>query len=711
MKALTYYIGAALAAGALMTGCSSDELIAQGEGRVMITATVNSDVRVVSRAATEQELADECTIWISSEKGLVRKFEGMSSLPAEGIWLTAGSYVAEAWTGDSVSADFEKRYFKGYERFEIKPSTTTPVELTCKIANVVASVSYGDEVDEVLTDYTMTVGHSRGSLDFEGRDERKGYFMMPSTDTDLIWTLTGTTNEGKEFSRTGTIANARPATEYHLNVRYTGETTEVGGAYFTIEIDATEVVVEDEILISLAPEIAGIGYEIANPVYAEAREVGRKSVYITAASALTSVVVENNSFGRLLGISGDDFDLLKMSDNVKATLEAKGINFKYVYDDEADISNLRLNFEEEFTSLLTLGEYPITITATDALGKTTSATLNIFISDLPVNIEDVDPADVWAHTARLTAAVTKTDAEPGFVYRKAGSQEWIAAPTTLARSTMSAELTGLEAGTTYEYAAVAGDFTSAVKRFTTEAEAQIPNGGFEVWNTSSTPYLIGDRSFWDSGNHGSATLNINVTVPDNSIKHSGNYSIKMTSDFPSMFGIGKFAAGNVFTGRYLDTNGTDGELGWGRKFTSRPRALRGYVKYVSTEVNCNGGTQNKPQGYQDQGIVYIAVLDATTKDFTTSKSKDHYTEFPVIIQTKEQNLFDKTAPNVLAYGEKIFDTTSGEGMIEFEIPLEYTNTGVKAGHIMIVASSSRQGDYFIGGKGSTMWLDDLELVY
>lgn len=711
MKTIKYYIGAVLAAGALMTGCSADEMLSQGEGRVMITATVNSDVRVVSRATAEEELAEACNIWISSEKGLVRKYEGMASLPSEGVWLNAGSYVAEAWTGDSVSADFEKRYFKGYERFEVKPSTTTPVELTCKIANVVASVSYGDEVDEVLTDYTMTIGHSRGSLDFEGRDERKGYFMMPSTDTDLTWTLTGTTNEGKEFSRTGTIANARPATEYRLNVRYTGETTEVGGAYFIIEIDATEVTVEDEILISLAPEIVGIGYEIANPVYAEARSVGRKSVYITAASALTSVIVENDDFARLLEISGNDFDLLTMSDNVKATLEAKGINFKYVYDDEADISNLRLNFEEEFTSLLTLGEYPITVTATDALGKTSSATLNIIISDLPVNIEDVNPADVWAHTARLTAAVTNTDAEPGFIYRKAGSQEWIAAPATVTRSAMSAELTGLDAGTTYEYAAVAGDFTSAVKRFTTEAEVQLPNAGFEVWDTSATPYLIGDRSFWDSGNHGSATLNINVTTPDNSVKHSGEYSIKMTSDFPSMFGIGKFAAGNVFSGRYLDTNGTDGELGWGRKFTSRPRALRGYVKYVSTEVNCNGGTQNKPQGYQDQGIVYIAVLDATTKDFTTSKSKDHYTEFPVVIQTKEQNLFDKTASNVLAYGEKIFDTTSGEGMIEFEIPLEYTNTGVKAGHIMIVASSSRQGDYFIGGKGSTMWLDDLELVY
>ena len=32
-------------------------------------------------------------------------------------------------------------------------------------------------------------------------------------------------------------------------------------------------------------------------------------------------------------------------------------------------------------------------------------------------------------------------------------------------------------------------------------------------------------------------------------------------------------------------------------------------------------------------------------------------------------------------------------------------------YIIVVASSSKYGDYMEGGKGSTMWLDDLELVY
>ena len=59
----------------------------------------------------------------------------------------------------------------------------------------------------------------------------------------------------------------------------------------------------------------------------------------------------------------------------------------------------------------------------------------------------------------------------------------------------------------------------------------------------------------------------------------------------------------------------------------------------------------------------------------------------------------------------IFDSaTSGDGMIEFTINLNYTRTDVKPSYILCTASASIGGDYFVGGK-STMWLDDLELVY
>ena len=49
-------------------------------------------------------------------------------------------------------------------------------------------------------------------------------------------------------------------------------------------------------------------------------------------------------------------------------------------------------------------------------------------------------------------------------------------------------------------------------------------------------------------------------------------------------------------------------------------------------------------------------------------------------------------------------------MVEFTIPLKYREGRIPT-DIILVASSSRYGDYFAGGVGSTMWLDDLKLIY
>ena len=48
---------------------------------------------------------------------------------------------------------------------------------------------------------------------------------------------------------------------------------------------------------------------------------------------------------------------------------------------------------------------------------------------------------------------------------------------------------------------------------------------------------------------------------------------------------------------------------------------------------------------------------------------------------------------------------------EKEITLEYSNKTVKPTHILVVATSSKYGDYFAGAVGSVLWLDDVELVY
>lgn len=718
------YIASTIVAGlALMTACSDNhEYALEGEGKVILTASFSNDVKVASRASLEEELSESTIIWISSSKGLVRKYEGLQNLPSEGIKLLGGNYVAEAWAGDSVSASFDAKYYKGRAPFTIT-SGTTRVELTCRIANVVASVDYAADVDEVLSDYTLTVGHDRGSLEFVGKDERKGYFMMPSTSTDLTWTLNGTLADGSAFSKTGTIEDVQPTTEYILHVTYTPTSNDDGGAFINIVIDETTIDSEDEILISVAPDIAGTTFDINQGITGQPGVFEKKSVYITASSALKNVVLETSLFADLLG--GNDIDLMTAEESVKNTLIAAGIEWFYTYDEANDVSNMKINFNEDWLNTIPVGEFSMNITATDSQSKKSTVAMPIIVTNAKTEAVEVssDAATTWATQATiygriLDATVTEAQLE----YRKAGTSTWTTATTTIDGENLSAVITGLTPGTTYEYRTVCADFESPAKTITTEVALQLSNAGFENWQESSGSsatliYGSGEEMFWDSGNHGSATLKKQVTTPDGTYKNSGNYSALLTSQKVAFLGIGKFAAGNIFIGQYLYTDGTDGILGWGRPFASRPKALKGYVRYEPGTISYNDCSIDSKkaemealQGTTDQGIIYIAILDDSNKMTASKVDSGKESTWPIVVETKSGQLFDVNRENVIGYGQLIFDATQSDGMVEFEIPIEYFKTDVKGANIAITCSASRNGDYFCGGD-SKMWIDDFQLVY
>lgn len=718
------YIASTVAVGlALMTACSDNhEYALEGEGNLVLTTSFSNDVKIASRASLEEELSESTIIWISSTKGLVRKYEGLQNLPAEGIKLLGGNYVAEAWAGDSLSASFDAKYYKGRAPFTIT-SGTTRVELPCRIANVVASVKYTNDVKEVLTDYTLTIGHDRGSLEFIGDDERKGYFMMPSTSKDLTWTLSGKLADGSTFSKNGVIENVQPTTEYILHVTYTPTSNNEGGAFINIVIDETTVDSEDEILISVAPDIVGTTFDINKGIAGQPGLFEKKSVYITASSALKSVVLETSLLANIIG--GNDVDLMATDESIKNTLSAAGIEWFYSYNDVEDVSNLKINFNEEWLNTIPVGEYLVNISATDNQNKKSTVAMPITITNAKAEVIEVssNAATTWATQATIYGRILdSTVTEANLEYRKAGGSNWTSATTTIDGENLSAIITGLTPGTTYEYRVVCADFESPAKTITTESALQLSNAGFEGWQESSGSsatliYAAGDALFWDSGNHGSASLKKQVTTPDGTYKHSGNYSALLSSQKVAFLGIGKFAAGNIFIGQYLKTDGTDGILGWGRPFASRPKALKGYVRYEPGTISYNDcsisdkkAEMEAHMGETDQGTIYIIILDDTNKMTASSVDSGKESTWPIVVETKKGQLVDVNRSNVIGYGQLFFDATQSDGMIEFEIPIEYFRTDVKAANIAITCSASRYGDYFCGGD-SKMWIDDFELVY
>lgn len=734
-------LGAVLALG--LGSCSNEDILPTGEGRVLLTAHVNSDVKVASRAdltATQEELAAACQVWISNSKGLVRRYEGLDNVPAEGITLLSDHYIAEAWTGDSVSASWDKRWFKGRTEFDIKPNELTRVSVTCKIANVLVAVNYEETADEVLENYTFSVNHTRGGLTFEGKEERTGYFMMPTGDSELKWKLQGTLkSDGSLFTKEGVIKDIKPAYKYNVKIVCTPQSEEFGGVNFDVKVDPTEVVSEHPIVIEVAPQISGYEFDLSQPVLGEAGKLPRRSVFVKSPVALKNVVLESEDFPGLLGISGVDVDLLTMVTGVATQVKEGGISYQYMPADDGT-SMMKVSFEKEYVNRFLDGLHTIKITATDANGKFSTATLTYNVSDAAVMMDETPATDVWATSTVLRGTVTKDDAQDvHFVYRKAGASDWttVAAEEVAARSRafakgtrVQAELTGLEPGTSYEYALVADDFMTATKTFATENAVQLPNASFEDWHGSS-PLLIyadGGQQFWDSGNHGSSTLNINVTTATSDMIHSGSNAIALESARPNMFGIGKFAAGNVFVGQYVETDGTDGVLGWGRPFTARPKQMKVWAHYTSKNIDTSDG-KNVPSEYQkgtpDRGIIYVALMDDHTYShtLTTNKGanglkKGQTVNFPVIVKTKSQTPDDLFQPDgkhkdyVIAYGQHIFEgTTPGSQLVEITIDLDYRKTDVIPSYIVLTASASKGGDYFTGGIGSKLVLDDVELVY
>ena len=67
-------------------------------------------------------------------------------------------------------------------------------------------------------------------------------------------------------------------------------------------------------------------------------------------------------------------------------------------------------------------------------------------------------------------------------------------------------------------------------------------------------------------------------------------------------------------------------------------------------------------------------------------------------------------PNIIAYAE-MCSAESTDGYIPFSLELEYRELGRTPKYILIVISASKYGDFFTGGDGSTLWLDELELHY
>ena len=304
-----------------------------------------------------------------------------------------------------------------------------------------------------------------------------------------------------------------------------------------------------------------------------------------------------------------------------------------------------------------------------------------------------------ATNATLSGSI-QSGKRPTITYKKATDSDWNTvadADIEIKGTSYTSTLQGLEPGTDYQYTIQISGSDDYSNTFTTAPATPLTDGSFDNWHQVDklwNPWVSGGESFWDTGNKGAITISDSNSIPTEETCDGNGKAASLESKYLVM----KFAAGNIFTGSYVKTVGTNGVLSFGREFSSFPSKLRINYKYTSATIDKVGEDAfSYLKGRPDSCHIYIALTDW---------------DEPREIRTRpsERQLFDKTDSKIIAYAELIQGSSTSSYQQE-DLVLNYRYTDRTPKYIVVVATASKYGDYFTGGVGSKLLIDNFELIY
>lgn len=330
-------------------------------------------------------------------------------------------------------------------------------------------------------------------------------------------------------------------------------------------------------------------------------------------------------------------------------------------------------------------------------GRSETWRVKIVKTDVSIITGSVNP---FAQYVLANGEFQAGSGEPTFVYKKDDDTEWTVFEGDVAVSggTFSAKIGGLQPTTRYSIKAKVGELYGSEASFVTEAALQVENSNFDNWVKEGKSWfpaldLTPDNYWWDSGNKGANTLGEkNPTVPEETMVIKGK-AAKLTSTSV----VGVFAAGNIYTGKYVKTDGVGAQLDFGIPFESRPSALKGYYNYSPGVIDKVKEKFSHIKGQNDTCNIYVVLADW---------------DAPYIINTTKEMFLDvKGDKHIIAYG-LLEDGTGTDGKYkEFEVKFEYRDLWRKPKYLLIVAAASKYGDYFTGSTNSVLYVDEFTLSY
>lgn len=645
---------------------------------------------------------------------LVSRFEDCNEI-SDRILLPVGTYNLIATNGENIVAAFEAPFYKCEQEVKIETAVTKDISMICTQANVKVSVEYSDLIKENFPDYSLEVTNGEGTLLF-GKDEKRAGFLSV-VDGTLVWNLN--LNNGQEtFQLTKTITGVEPRQYYRFrfDIKESGDENE--GAFVPgITVDTTtdvfnwlcEIVLKESIA---KPEIQGRNFDLNDRVLVlnESRGADVK-VDIAALAKIQELKIRHNSKEvKALGVP-EMVTISNITPELKNMVNTAGITWGN--EDVLDAQQVAIDFSG-ILNKLPLGDYEFYLSVYDARKRLVVDTLCVsVIPDMDHIAQNPVRYEIWAKCATVSGLWYTIDKPEGLGLEYSTDQlNWIPVPSDQitfneAGKTFRTRIVGLDPATTYYYRTVSNSFVSEdVKSFTTESELQVPYLNFNSWfkagdngSGSGKHWYLGEsgNKYWDSGNEGANKVGEkNPTAPDysNKVDIEGN---EASAYLETKVVFGVMAAGNIYTGDFIDAivslSNPGAQLDFGIPYNARPTSLTGYYRYQPVNVT-QSSRPNVSKGDLDSCHVYVALF------------ADWKTAFRVNTQTGTfVNLND-----AIAFGE-MKDSRTMSDFEKFEFEIKYRDETRIPTYILIVATASKYGDYFTGGEGSKLWLDEFSLGF
>lgn len=678
---------------------------------IRMDSDLSEDIIVKADAADDMVFA----VNVSNQSGqTVATEEDHRTVTTENpIKLQIGTYTVTASNGEDLNAAFNNPYYEGSKDVKIYPDRINTVDLTCSLANTIFSVEFPEDFSDNFDVYEVSVTNGTGSALVLSNAPQAGNALEAGLDAEAYFAVTGTltwnlylkNSEGGEYRYTATYENVKAKQHYHLTFELGEDQTADGAFIIKVTLDNSMDESEHKLILdfdnSSLPEVSSndefaveSGVPVTTPVGNSISKVLNFSTPVGVSSLRIThdnEVLEQSGLPKsaeLIGTSATDL--------TNAGIVVSQAITKAVAQGSAKVA---VNITS-FISRLPVGAYEMTFTVIDAKGHYDVFELILeVISD--VDAEAVSATAGWACFAKLEGRFFTPEAPEGitFQYRKASESEWTEIdPSKMEVNTATLRYTtvvySLAPSTEYVFRAVsAEDKETKEMTFSTAAAQMVPNLSFDNWYKDGDAWMPNANSstyVWDSANPGTAGLGVVPTTPEESDVVKGKAAKLQTSK-----AMGMLAAGNIYIGKFAKVAGLGAELDWGYSFSSRPIALTGYYKYTPKTIDMTKDPYKGLSGQTDQCQIQILLTDWDGM-FRINTSKKQFVDF-------------ENDEHIIAHGS-LTSGNNDNGYVKFTMPIVYRNNRTPK-YIVIVAAASRYGDYFTGGVGSVLRVDEFNLVY